>query len=777
MKYLLFIIVIIPYFIFAQTKVEGIIEIKDSVLSNATIIVKTINNEIITYDVSDEDGKFELFLKKGEYKIQVDFIGFKEWQKKIDLKENLNLGVIKLIEDENKLNEVNINARKNIIQRKEDKLIFDVTKSPVAKAATGIDVLKIAPLVFVTSDGNISLPSGNPEIYINGRKLNLQGESLINYLSNIPSENILSIEIQDNSDASSDADSNAGIINIILKRIPTGFQTTVAVGYKYKTDKLDTKGARVFNYFGHEKWNAYINLNYDDKRDETEFEDKLLYTQTQDLSINNSKSNRNNENYGAFGGFVFYPNSKNDFGVEFYINKEKEDARISSNFELMKEDSLENKSFNESDGLEDNTNWYTALNYKHVLDSLGSNIKFTGTIGNYDIENDNKIQISDLLSLENQENEYNSQSKTNYYIFRGDWEQTLKKEWKLSFGLKSTSISRDNTLFNLIGNESIQTDFTGNFENQEQISASYISMKKTYKKHFFKFGIRAEHSEIKTKNKISQEKVSNNYTDFFPNFYYNYSFRNDKSLSFSYSRSINRPSFQDLNPFTVQENEYFFNTGNPNLQPSYPNTFQIKYQYKKHLVGFYGIYVDDIIVSNYHLIGDNITEFKPTNSGDQKVNGIYHYYGGYVKKWFYLSLQNSFYRYNFRTEGFKVNQISWDSKLYSQFNVTKKLSIELENNFVTKTKQDFNQGVSGIKTTLSFKQMVLKNKGAIKLKFYDIFNQSAYNGRVFYSVLEGEKQVRPVSRYVLLSFQYTFSNNKKFNRKSVEKDTETKDRL
>ena len=51
----------------------------------------------------------------------------------------------------------------------------------------------------------------------------------------------------------------------------------------------------------------------------------------------------------------------------------------------------------------------------------------------------------------------------------------------------------------------------------------------------------------------------------------------------NYGRRINRPDYEDLNPFIHFLDRYTFEQGNPNLQPQFSHNIEISHTYKGFL--------------------------------------------------------------------------------------------------------------------------------------------------------------------------------------------------
>jgi hypothetical protein len=120
----------------------------------------------------------------------------------------------------NKIEEVTMNGKKILVQRKVDRLVYNVQNSMLSQGSSGTEVLAGTPLLQVDENkGLLSIAGKNGvSVMVNDRMLNISGAELINYLRNLRSENILKIEVITTPPAKYEAQGNSGIINIILKK-------------------------------------------------------------------------------------------------------------------------------------------------------------------------------------------------------------------------------------------------------------------------------------------------------------------------------------------------------------------------------------------------------------------------------------------------------------------------------------------------------------------------------------------------------------------------------
>ncbi len=771
----------LTFFSYSQIEITGIVKDSTNVIEFANVYITNHNNKLITGVTTNENGVFNLSIQEGDYKLIISFIGYEDWVKNILVTNSQNLGVITLIENKNELNEVVVTVNKPIFEKKFDKLIFNVENSPLKEGYDAVEVFKRSPKIQIDDDGNVLLRNQSSLILVNGRRLNLSGQELSSYLSALNSEDIKSIEIQDTGSSETDASNSGGVINVILKKSPKGFRSIQRFFYRYRDKSFDRYSSSISTKYGSNKWNIYSRISYVDDKNRGNSESTTNFFNTNDRNVDNTKFIQNYKSLNLNGGFVYYPSDKQEFGFEGYYNRIRRDNIFNSTINIFSP-SIGAISDNESLTNVETDLWYTTLNYTFRKDSLGSTIKFIGDIGGNNFNNLNRVEtIYSLGSNEDSDIRYTSQSKSEYYTLQLDWNQKFKSDLQLLSGLKFNSLKRNNELMTELfdGTSFNETDDgQQDFTNNEEVLAGYISLNtKLNDKQSVKVGIRLESTNIKGLNKFNNETVRQDYVDFFPSLYYGYSLQKEKTLSFSYSRRVSRPSFRDLNPFVLKVNDFNFQIGNPNLQPEYTNKFDITYQLKAQSYSIYGSYTNDLISGVYTVNEDNISFYQTQNFGNQKQFGADYSYYKNITTWLYLNISTGVYYYDFELQNLSSNQFSFYNRAQARFNLSKSLSFEIFNNYYHNYQYQLVSGEENYTLNLTLQKKLWDGKGLLKLYFSDVFNTTRdRNTSTFLDFNVDFFQKRLTQSFAVL-FQFTLDNNKKVKNKSVKSDNDIRRRL
>ncbi|PTX61378.1 outer membrane receptor protein involved in Fe transport [Kordia periserrulae] len=584
----LFTLLIISSTALAQVEIKGKVTSQKEIIAFANVVVKDEANKIVSGAITEDDGSFTVSVEKGKYTITISYLGYQEWRKEIDLTEELatvfDVGTIVLEEAATELKSVTVVAEKPIFQRKTDRLVFNVEQSVAAQGGDALDALSVAPGVTV-QDGVISmLGKSGMRVMIDGRISNLAGDELLNFLNSIQASDIKSVEIITNPPAKYEAQGNGGLINIILKRarenswnnsISTSYRQmilpmfTVGNNFKYRKNRVNilaTANARLGDqryiqeaeiFYDQSTWETYTSQD----RDIEDFSGRLIF----DYEINDKSKI----------GFQVSASTSNPFWKDF------------ANTDILNP-SRQLDSIIKSNGTRDAGTNNLSLNahYSAQLDTLGRNIsvdldyfKFSATderdiVANI-FDSNNQFQNPNFLGFNGTDRDVSN------YSARIDIEHPFKA-FDFSYGAKISYIDSDYEVTNI--DEIFNINQQDKFNYIERIQAVYVNMfKKFNDKWSMQLGLRLENTDTQGTSGSLNITTDIDYTKLFPTVYLAYAPNENNSYSFNYGRRINRPYFAQLNPAEFFINRFASSTGNPFLQPSFNDNFELSHLYKGKL--------------------------------------------------------------------------------------------------------------------------------------------------------------------------------------------------
>jgi len=546
--------------------IRGIVnDEKGKALAAATVTLhKSQDSALVKTEVTDAAGSFEFStVTDGNYFIEVTSVGFKNYQSSsVTIKgQPLDLPAVILNTAPAELGGVLVKAKKPMIEIKADKTVFNVEQSINATGSNALELLQKSPGVQVDNNENISMKGKTGvKIYVDGRMMQLETKDLAEYLKSINSNDIEAIEMISNPSAKYDASGNAGIINIRLK----------------KNKKYGTNGSVNLGYVQGEtpKGNGSVNLNYRDKKinifgnvggDIGQYKNTLnLYRIQNDTIFDQHSPNWSDRKSGNIkAGVDYFIDSKQTIGVLATSNfsdgtwNSKSQTKIYYNptGEFLKTLDAQNTVL----GNRTNTNFN--LNYRYA-DTSGREINFDGDYGlfrgtgrstqpNY-YHDPNGQLISKFV--------YHNSTPTDIDIYTAKVD-AQQKLWKgvFGYGAKISYVKTKNTFdfFNEINSKpELDLAKSNKFDYTENVNAAFVNYQRQLNsKWSLQAGLRAEqtNSEGKLKRADGQQQnddnVKRNYFDLFPSAAVTFTINPKNTLNLTYSRRIDRPTYQDLNPF------------------------------------------------------------------------------------------------------------------------------------------------------------------------------------------------------------------------------------
>jgi outer membrane receptor protein involved in Fe transport len=487
------------------------------------------------------------------------------------------------------LSEVVVKSKKPLLRRDLDKLIVDVESSIYAKGENSMRLLNIVPGVQVDAMNNIVFRGTQKvTVYVDGRKLLMTGQQLLNYLRTIPSESIKQIELRSVTGAEFDADNTGAIVNIVLKSsFKYGFTTTVGADYQYtgygNYSTYFTSNYRVGKFVFQLGGSYYTGTQFEDLN-ETQF-----YKQTNIYSIQQSNT-VSAVKYGNYKAGFDYEIDKNQLlGVNYEhtsfpykpVTNATNNFLTSGNLSAI-DSSAGSVNFK---NIKQNTGQLNVF-YRYKLDTLGSTLD----VGYNNINYSNNY-LSDVTSTFNyylpasrdSSSSFSENNPVSSKINIGniDLQKNLKSQITLFAGAKISNSKIDNSIKYFDGDVNHQvfdSALSNGFKYKENIFALYGAVEKKFTAIGVKVGLRAENTNYTGYSGTAQTPVvSLNRWDFFPSLFLQYKTSPKHVFNLSYARSISRPSYLLLNPFENIQNPYYIEKGNPYLVPYFSNNVEFSY--------------------------------------------------------------------------------------------------------------------------------------------------------------------------------------------------------
>ncbi|WP_271782430.1 TonB-dependent receptor domain-containing protein [Aquimarina algiphila] len=762
----------------AQNTIKGIVlDEQSKPVDAATIsLIRSSNKEFITGVITNNKGEFNIEnIKDGTYQGIISSLGFTDYTTALITiqGEDVDLGRISLVIKTESLDEVTVVAEKPIVQVMADKTVFNVQNTLSASGTSGYELLRKAPGVIVDNNDNLIVEGKTGVlIYIDDKPSVLRGEDLTNYLKTIQSSDVEAIEIITQPSSKYEAEGNAGIINIKLKRDKTlGTNGSLSAGITYgdfarytSSVSFNTRNKKS-NFFG-----TYSN------RFGKSFSFIDLF-RTQNNTIFDAKSetvNDNNSNNLKLG-YDYFANKKSTFGIILTGNFNNVISDTDSRTPIIRQGNSnpEQVLIAGSDSDTQTSNLYANANYRYS-DTLGYSMNIDLDYGQY---NNDRTNLQPNQYFNGDETELQSET-TNFFstpiditIFtsKADYEQNFLKG-KLGLGIKYSNINTENgfDFFDRIsGQDIINLDQSNDFTYDEEIYAAYFNYNRKFKKINLQFGLRVEQTksdgQLFSRQDTGDDRVKRDYTDFFPSGGITYQMNQKNSIALTYSRRIQRPNYQNLNPFEFKLNELSFRKGNPFLQPQYTDNIKLSHTHNYRLTTAISYsFVGDYFAQVTEAQGEDQNFIITRNVADQKIINLSISYPTKINNWWSVYYSLNAYRSIFEATNQDFVSVSQNTlSLYGQntFSLPKGYKMEISGWFNSPSIWGGTYQIKSLGSlNLAFQKRFFSDKLTARLAFNDILYTSPWHGDTRFGDLSIQGNGGWDSRQVRFNLTYNFGS-------------------
>jgi len=771
-----------------QTSISGaVVDDKKKPVEAATIsLMKAVDSSLFKISVTDKAGRFSFQdIPFGSYYINASAINHAKLNSNVfELSSTAlthDMDAIVLQEESKSLGGVTVTAKKPLIEQKLDRMVVNVDASVTNVGATALEVLEKSPGVSVDKDGKISL-KGKSEVMmmIDGKPSYLSGAELANLLSNMNSNQLSQIEIMTNPSAKYDAAGNAGVINIKTKKsITQGFNGSVTLNYGQGAyPKLNN--SIMLNYRTG-NINAFLNygyilnrgfMNVDAQRNFMDSTGKKSYEIDQ-VTHNINQSQNNNLKFGL--DYFINPQTTVGFVASGFVAPQNQSGSTTS---YLRDANSNISSIEKTTRATDNTwkNGMLNINFHTSLDS--SKKELTGNFdylhydfaGNQNVFGSTYDANNQLLATSYLNNIL--PLKIDVYSARLDYAQELSNGLKIEAGFKSSIVKTNNsTLFyTTVNNEpKFEDSLSNDFNYSENINAAYVNLNKKFGDWTVQAGLRAENTNYKGQESSYTQQdssFSRNYTSLFPTAFVSYELNENNQFGLSVGRRIDRPAYQQLNPFIVYIDKYTQMAGNPYLQPQFSNNIELSHTYKNMFTTTLNYSVIHNMMNETLMHNDSLIIRSVGNIGTRYNFGIAESATIPFTKWytgiFFANLYEN--KYNGEVNGYPLNaqQLALALNINNQFSFKSGWSAELSGTYTTRDR-DEGQALSLPLGQLSagISKSLLNNKASLKFNVRDIFyTQTIREIQNFQDVQSTVNRARD-TRVFNIAFVYRFGMQSK----------------
>lgn len=744
-------------------------------LPYASIALYKSDSTLASSTAASDKGDFSVEAAPGLYYMEISFLSFrKKIIPDIELRDkHVFLGGIVLQRSDVTLDEVTVKAEKSPMQLHLDRRVFNVSSDIANTGGNALEVLENIPSITVDADGNVSLRnSRNVRLLIDGKPSALTGISSSDALRQLQAGMIERIEVITNPSARYDAEGEAGIINIILKKDSR----------KGLNGSFEANSGYPHNYGG------LFNINYRKNRVNVFLGCGLSFRRTpgsgysrQEFAGDTTFSYERHQ--GRIRGGV---SGSMRAGLDFFLN-EFNTLSASASYRLSKSMNEADNTYMDYDSMqnlvrtvlrtddedEDQRTVEAALSYRKTFRQKGRQLTADFKWNDSDdTEHSDLWEKSDADTVPLIQRSDNTEDERTW-LAQADYVHPFRKEGKLETGVKGM-LREIGSAFAVEeqaddGSWHVLSGYYNRFIYKENIYAAYLMAHSKVRKFSWQAGLRGELSDITTELALPDTSSHRLYFDLFPNVHLSFELKKNHTLQLSYSRRLSRPAFRNLLPFfSFSDNRNYF-SGNPRLDPEYTHSCEaghLKYWERGSLLGMaYYRYRTGVVERITVVDSIGFTSMLPVNLSTQHAFGIEINSSLEVLNWWRLIASLNFYRA--RTSGnyegvlLRSEAYSWSGRLHSKMTFFKKLDFQCS--FDYRSPQQTTQGKSRamFAADAGLSLDVLKGNGTITFSCRDIFNTRKRRFTVEQEGYRSETEFQWSSRQFLLVFSYRLNQKKK----------------
>ncbi|MDX2361941.1 MAG: outer membrane beta-barrel family protein [Crocinitomicaceae bacterium] len=581
-------VVFIPFLSGAQDTfgIRGsVVDTNNVKIESGNVILLSPEDSTVLKGTHFWDGEFELLgISEADVLIKITADGYISYFERRFFTESITeIGIVQLSISVQTLEGVDVVYQKPMFQREIGKLIVNVEETILSERGTVLDLLRAAPNVLVKSDNSISVVGkGAAIIYLDGQRINS-----VEMLSGISSSDVSRIEVIDSPSARYDAEGNAVIEIITKKGAMDGYQGSIMFNGIQRTENQMWYRAQ-FSF--RKKWFSmyFSSGQFAGKLYELESYHREVYGNPM-ITMDNEVKRVNNHKFNTwvYLDTDFRLDSVKTLFVNYNFFRPNTETR-STNTNNIYADGVSLGTLNsESEGTRSRFVHSISAGYNHVLDTLGSELFITGQYSSFDLESESRIhQVSNFGSSIINEFRSDNVNDINVYAGQADYTKIFSDKLKLDLGVKDsyvTNSSRVNFEQQVSDTWIVDSTLYNEFEYKENILAGYAEVSGRIKKFSYLGGVRYEWTTNSGNSFLAGPGAFNrDYHNIFPNVQLGFDLTDDLVIGATYSNRINRPSYQDLDPFVDFIDSLSSMRGNPQLRPAYSHNAELSLIYMEY---------------------------------------------------------------------------------------------------------------------------------------------------------------------------------------------------
>lgn len=739
-----------------------------------------LDSSLQTGQTTDTDGKFTIAIAPGSYYLLIDFVGYKT-RTISDVQvvkgiRSVDLGALSIKPNTELLEEVEVVAEKMDVEYQLDKRVYNVAKATTMIGSSASQLLDNLPSVEVdVVEGTISLRgSSNVRILIDGKPAALSGMSSADALRNLQSDIIERVEVVTNPSARYDAEGEAGVINIVLKKdrkkgvngsfsldtgIPTNFGLSANLNYRKKD----------FNFFGSYgvRYRKYPGYGLSTQRF---FEEDTSYYYER-----NREHTRGGLSNNLRVGMDYYLTPSFTITGALTYNTANQENNVDLEYlDFSEEGILGQEVIRNQLETETKDNWSLGLSLKKTFKRKGQEWSF-----DWQFADEEDLEMADLfeqnLTFANVDDITQRSSNTEdqqNWLLQSSYVHPFGKKGQFETGFRGTHRLIENVyLVEQLGEEgkwSPLADFNNDFAYLEDIYAGYAIIGNNTEKISWQLGLRGEYTFISTELKVTNDYNEQEYFNLFPSGHLSYKFSKENSLQLSYSRRLSRPRFRLLLPFSNFSDSRNFRAGNPTLRPEFTDSFEIgmlqNWDTGSLLSSVYYRYRTNVIQRVTTVDENDFTTSMPVNLSFQHAVGFEFSWSQDISEWWTLSANANLYREqtegSFEGQDLSAEAFTMNGRATSKMKLAGNLDFQTTFRYSAPRNSPQGSRKSLYVVDLGLSKEIWQGKGTVSFAVQDLLNSRKWRSITEFENYYAESEFQWRARQIVFSLNYRLNQQK-----------------
>ncbi len=774
---------LLPSQVFAQQgsfTLSGTVKDGDTAVAYAYISAKNTASPMESFTFSDEQGNFILeSLPAGTYLITISMTGYQEFrQDSLNINANQKMPVIQLVRGGHQLESVTIVAQKPLITVKPGMIVANIATSVLASGNSVFEVLGKMPGVHIDNNDVVNLKGkSGVQIWMDGKPTLMAGSDLANMLRGMSSANIERIEIISSPGARYDAEGIGGIINIITKKDKrNGVNGSANISYGQGMYPKYGIGGNIS--YRKKKW--IVNANYQfNKR----FWFNNLVLDRNFLDENNQRVFQyyqdnyalyNFKNHIAAVSVDYSFSHKTTIGMAFSGMTNAFQPTVTNNTDAN--DGMSNLLYTTlTTGNHDNLYYNAGANasLRHSFDSTGRSLSVDVDYAQFGSRSNQHFASSYRKPdgqpyLDDYYLKSDLRGSTDIRSVKADYVHPVQDSLRIEAGLKSSYVISDSKpLFyqKSSGEYELDTTRSNHFIYKENINAGYLNLNKDYKSFGLQLGLRMEHTHAKGIQYSTQTAFDTAYIQLFPNLAFQYHLNEKNDLGITLSRRIERPDYQQLNPFKYYIDKTTYREGYPYLNPASYYSAELTHTYRQRFVTTlsYGVnrgFIMEVIQPSE--TEDSVTVQTVKNANRMTFAGLYTSYPFQVmKKWTAytgLNIYYAHYKADVANTSLDKGALTFNVNVQNTFLLPYNMMAELSFNYRAREQYGYMVVRPNWMLNAGLQKHFLDKKLSLKLNVQDIFFTGYPRATSTYMGYEEHFVAKRETRVGTLTLSYNFGS-------------------